>query len=64
MFRYKTKMNDRSVPIFQHLDCNDLTMESQFYVDGVVQDFSNSSALTMELLQFYTKPSICMIQAT
>ena len=26
--------------------------------DGLVQDCSNSSALAMELLQFYTKPSI------
>ena len=37
-------------------------MQSQFtnaYIDGLVQDCSNSSALAMELLQFCTKPSIC-----
>ena len=28
------------------------------YIDGLVQDCSNSSALAMELLQSYTKPSI------
>ena len=28
------------------------------YVDGLVQDFSNSSALAMEILQSCTKPSI------
>ena len=27
------------------------------YIDGLVQDCSNSSALAMELLHFYTKPS-------
>ena len=27
------------------------------YIDGLVQDCSNSSALAMELLQSYTKPS-------
>ena len=29
------------------------------YIDGLVQDCSNSSALAMELLQSCTKPSIC-----
>ena len=29
------------------------------YIDGLVQDCSNSSALTMELLQSCTKTSIC-----
>ena len=29
-----------------------------FYIDGLVQDCSNSSALAMELLQSCTKPSI------
>ena len=29
------------------------------YIDGLVQDCINSSALTMELLQFYAKPSTC-----
>ena len=28
------------------------------YMDGLVQDCSNSNALAMELLQFCTKPSI------
>ena len=28
------------------------------YIDGLVQDCSNSSALPMELLQFSTEPSI------
>ena len=28
------------------------------YIDGLVQDCSNSSALAMELLQFCAKPSI------
>ena len=30
------------------------------YIDGLVQDCSNSSALAMELLQSCTKPSICV----
>ena len=29
------------------------------YIDGLVQDCSNSSALAMELPQSCTKPSIC-----
>ena len=29
------------------------------YFNGLVQDCSNSSALAMELLQSWTKPSIC-----
>ena len=29
------------------------------YIDGLVQDCSNSSALAMELLQSCAKPSIC-----
>ena len=29
------------------------------YIDGLVQDCSNSSVLAMELLQSCTKPSIC-----
>ena len=28
------------------------------YIDGLVQDCSNSTALAMELLQFCTEPSI------
>ena len=32
------------------------------YIDDLVQDCSNSSALAMELLQSYTKPSICYHQ--
>ena len=31
-------------------------------IDGLVKDFSNSSALAMELLQYGTKPSIYMIR--
>ena len=30
------------------------------YIDGLVQDYSNSSALAMELLQSCTKPSISL----
>ena len=30
---------------------------SKVYIDGLVQDCSNSSALAMELLQFCIKPS-------
>ena len=29
------------------------------HVDGLVQDYGNSSAKAMELLQPYTKPSVC-----
>ena len=29
-----------------------------YHIDGLVQDFSISSALAMEILQTYTKPSI------
>ena len=32
------------------------------YIDGLAQDCSNSSALAMELLQSYAKPSIWSIQ--
>ena len=31
------------------------------YIDGLVQDCSNSIASAMELLQSYTKPSICCV---
>ena len=33
--------------------------QSIHHIDGLVQDCSNSSALAMELLQSFTKPSIC-----
>ena len=33
----------------------------QIYIDGLVQDCSNSSALAMELLQSCTKPSIYLL---
>ena len=32
---------------------------SSHHINGLVQDCSNSSALAMELLQSWTKPSIC-----
>ena len=37
---------------------------SDAYIHGLVQDWSNSSVLAMELLQFCTKPSICIIKLT
>ena len=30
----------------------------ELYIDGLMQDCINSSALAMELLQSYTKPSV------
>ena len=33
-------------------------IQKKLYFDGVVQDYSNSSALAMELLQLLTKPLI------
>ena len=33
------------------------------YIDGSVQDYGNSSALAMELLQSCTEPSICSLTA-
>ena len=35
----------------------------EWYIDGLVQDYSNSSALAMELLQSCAKPSICTEQS-
>ena len=32
------------------------------HIDGLAQDCSNSSALTMELLQSFTKPLICLVK--
>ena len=40
------------------LNCSEETEE---YINGLVQDCSNSSALPMELLQCFTKPSIYCI---
>ena len=39
------------------LICWDAFTKGSLYIDGLVQDCSNSSALAMELLQFCTKPS-------
>ena len=36
----------------------DFCLDQEDYVDGLVQDCSNSSALAVELLQSCTKPSI------
>ena len=33
-------------------------MDDNEYIDGLVQDFGNSSALAMELLQSWPEPSI------
>ena len=38
-------------------------MTGKLYVDGFVQDGSNSIANTMELLQPCTKPSICFLHS-
>ena len=35
-----------------------LSGENALHIDGLAQDGSNSSALAMELLQSYTKPSM------
>ena len=35
-------------------------MYTEDYIDGLVQDWSNSSALAMELLQFCSEPSTQM----
>ena len=40
--------------------CVKMLYHSRVYIDGLVQDHSKSSALAMELLQFSTKPSICL----
>ena len=37
----------------------DVASSSFLHCDGLVQDYSNSSALAMELLQSCTKPLIC-----
>ena len=34
-----------------------------YHIDDLVQDCSNSSMLAMELLQSYTKPSICRLRS-
>ena len=39
----------------------DNTVIRMEYIDGLVQDRSNSSALAMELLQSCAKPSTCSI---
>ena len=38
-----------------------LLLQTEHHIDGLVQDYSNSSALAMELLQSCTKPLICFI---
>ena len=55
------KIKSLTVLIFvTQLDTRDSSVKSVAvgYVDGLVQDCSNSSALAMELLQSCTKPSI------
>ena len=42
--------NVHSEPVVAHY--------GQYYIDGLVQDYSNSSVLAMELLQSCAKPSI------
>ena len=42
-------------PIYQFTN---LLPGARLHVDGLVQDYSNSSALAMELLQSCTKPSV------
>ena len=40
-----------------------ITPSETLNVDGLVQDYSNSSALAMELLQSYTKPYYSLTQS-
>ena len=47
-----------SVGIYQHTDAGWCIHTSVDYINGLLQDCSNSSALAMELLQSCTKPSI------
>ena len=37
-----------------------MSQYTDVYIDGLVQDCSISSALALEILQFCTKPSICL----
>ena len=41
--------------------CRGLWGYMEAHIDGLVQDYRNSSALAMELLQSYTKPSTCTL---
>ena len=40
------------------MSCREKILQDRIYIDGLVQDCSNSSALAMELLQPCTKQSI------
>ena len=54
----------QQIQTFQPLLSNGIFVERKFiflweYVNGLVQDYSNSSALALELLQSFTEPLIC-----
>ena len=46
--------------VIYNLQCNHVWTLYTSYIDGLVQDCSNSSVLAMELLQSCTKPSMCI----
>ena len=54
----------RTVSYWDHLLGSGIhaSWDTQHYIDGLVQDGSNSSALAIELLQSCTKPSIWCLQ--
>ena len=48
-----------SASVNRQMEINRREQITDQQVDGLVQDCSNSSALAVELLQSYTKPSMC-----
>ena len=44
--------------LLQNWSYDNMVFILELHIDGLVQDCNNSSALAMELLQSYTKPSI------
>ena len=53
-----TKFYSKS-PLEEFIPRNLLICVVQWWINGLVQDCSNSSALAMELLQSCTKPLMC-----
>ena len=50
---------DVFTPVYKGLDILWLYVKAIHHLDCLVQDFSISIALAMEILQFCTEPSIC-----
>ena len=62
MWNIMKRDSDAATPL--HLSISGIKIDSIYHINGLVQDYSNSSVLAMELLQYCSKPLILSVTYT